>query len=67
MFFCTPITSAQNFMGPGEFCFRICDPKGKNPAGFCQHVYDEMGCGWNMPGNYAPGFDSCHADSGEVR
>ncbi|KAJ7895990.1 hypothetical protein B0H14DRAFT_3853831 [Mycena olivaceomarginata] len=54
-----------NFMGPGEFCFRICDPKGKNPAGFCQHVYDEMGCGWNMPGNYAPGFDSCHADSGE--
>ncbi|KAF7330848.1 hypothetical protein MVEN_02424200 [Mycena venus] len=54
-----------NFMGPGEFCFRICDPKGKNPAAYCQHIYDEMGCDWNMPANYGPGFDSCHADSGE--
>ncbi|KAK7061288.1 hypothetical protein R3P38DRAFT_3488901, partial [Favolaschia claudopus] len=54
-----------NFMGPGEFCFRICDPKGKNPAAYCQHIYDEMGCEWNMPANYGPGFDTCHADSGE--
>ncbi|KAF7354879.1 hypothetical protein MSAN_01402400 [Mycena sanguinolenta] len=55
-----------NFMGPGEFCFRICNPKGSNPAGYCQHIYDEMGCDWNMPGNYGPGFDTCHADSGEA-
>lgn len=34
----------------------------------CQHVYDVMGCGWNMPGNYAAGsFENCKGDSGEVR
>ncbi|KAJ6543903.1 hypothetical protein B0H19DRAFT_1267218 [Mycena capillaripes] len=54
-----------NFMGEGEFCFRICDPKGPNAPGYCQHIYDVMGCDWNMPGNYGKGFDSCHADSGE--
>jgi hypothetical protein len=58
---------AQNFMSGTEFCFRICDPKGSNAPGYCQHIYDVMGCEWNMPANYAPGFDTCHADSGEVR
>jgi hypothetical protein len=23
---------------------------------------DTMGCDWNMPGNYGPGFDSCQGD-----
>ncbi|KAJ7229121.1 hypothetical protein GGX14DRAFT_488077, partial [Mycena pura] len=54
-----------NFMAFDQFCFRICDPKGPNAPGFCQHIYDVMGCEWNMPGNYDVGFDSCHADSGE--
>ncbi|KAJ7929110.1 hypothetical protein B0H13DRAFT_2652631 [Mycena leptocephala] len=54
-----------NFMSGTEFCFRICDPKGSNAPGYCQHIYDVMGCEWNMPANYAPGFDTCHADSGE--
>ncbi|KAJ7667551.1 hypothetical protein DFH06DRAFT_1294590 [Mycena polygramma] len=53
-----------NFMSDSEFCFRFCDPKGSNAPGFCQHTYDEMGCEWNMPANYAKGFDTCHADSG---
>lgn len=22
-----------------------------------------MGCAWNEPGNYGPGFDSCAADN----
>lgn len=31
-----------------------------------QHIYDVMGCAWNMPANYDPGlFESCDADSGE--
>ncbi|KAJ7087298.1 hypothetical protein B0H15DRAFT_306905 [Mycena belliarum] len=54
-----------NFMGDDQFCFRICDPKGSNAPGFCQHIYDELGCQWNMPANYGAGFDTCHADSGE--
>ncbi|KAF7330849.1 hypothetical protein MVEN_02424300 [Mycena venus] len=54
-----------NFMGENNFCFRICDPKGSNPAAYCQHIYDVLGCEWNMPANYDEGFDSCHADSGE--
>ncbi|KAJ7163821.1 hypothetical protein C8R43DRAFT_254231 [Mycena crocata] len=54
-----------NFMGQDEFCFRICDPKGSNAPGYCQHIYDTLGCEWNMPGNYKTGFDTCHADSGE--
>ncbi|KIY73299.1 hypothetical protein CYLTODRAFT_428616 [Cylindrobasidium torrendii FP15055 ss-10] len=55
-----------NFMAADQFCFRACDPAGKDPAAYCQHIYDVMGCGWNMPANYDPGlFESCDADSGE--
>ncbi|KAJ7367824.1 hypothetical protein DFH08DRAFT_6447 [Mycena albidolilacea] len=54
-----------NFMGTGEFCFRICDPKGPRAPDFCQHIYDTLGCDFNMPANYNTGFDTCHADSGE--
>jgi hypothetical protein len=35
-------------------------------AALCQHVYDVMGCEWNMPGDYDAGFGTCQADSGEV-
>ncbi|KAF8182062.1 hypothetical protein BJ912DRAFT_1032780, partial [Pholiota molesta] len=34
-------------------------------ATLCQHIYDVMGCQWNMPGNYDAGFSECLADSGE--
>ncbi|KAJ7283287.1 hypothetical protein C8J57DRAFT_1292048 [Mycena rebaudengoi] len=54
-----------NFMGAEQFCFRACNPAGSNAPGYCQHVYDVMGCDWNMPASYAKGFDSCKADSGE--
>lgn len=53
-------------MSDSEFCFRACKPS-PNAATFCQHIYDVMGCQWNMPGNYGTGFDQCAADSGEVR
>lgn len=55
----------QNFVSATEFCFRGCKDGPGAPA-LCQHIYDVMGCEWNMPGNYGPGFDSCLGDSGEV-
>ena len=53
-------------MSDTQFCFRACKD-GANAPALCQHIYDEMGCAWNMPGDYSNGFDSCHGDSGEVR
>ncbi|KAM5543465.1 hypothetical protein V8D89_002716 [Ganoderma adspersum] len=54
-----------NFVAYDEFCIRACKDGPKAPA-LCQHIYDVMGCSWNMPGDYSPGsFDSCRGDSGE--
>ncbi|KAF9647665.1 hypothetical protein BDM02DRAFT_2538890 [Thelephora ganbajun] len=54
-----------NFMSASEFCFRACREGPQAPA-LCQHIYDVLGCGWNMPGNYNPGtFENCKGDSGE--
>ncbi|QRV77601.1 ricin-type beta-trefoil lectin domain protein [Ceratobasidium sp. AG-Ba] len=51
-----------NFMSDSEFCFRACT--GPNAAQNCQHIYDVMGCAWNMPANYNAGtFESCDADN----
>ena len=55
-----------NFMASNQFCFRACKPQASAP-GWCQHIYDVLGCQWNMPGNYDSGvFENCKADSGEV-
>ncbi|KAF9269628.1 hypothetical protein L218DRAFT_953253 [Marasmius fiardii PR-910] len=55
-----------NFMSVSEFCFRACNPQGSNAAGMCQHIYDVMGCQWNMPANYDAGtFENCDGESGE--
>jgi len=53
-----------NFLSDSLFCFRACKPGPMAPT-FCQHIYDEMGCAWNMPASYAAGFESCAGDSGE--
>lgn len=53
-----------NFMAANQFCFRGCKEGPRGPA-LCQHIYDVMGCAWNMPGNYQTGFDQCAGDSGE--
>lgn len=56
-----------NFMSDSEFCFRACKDGPRAPA-LCQHIYDVMGCAWNMPANYNPGvFEGCKGDTGEVR
>ena len=54
-------------MSATVFCFRACKEGPRAPQ-LCQHIYDVMGCGWNMPGNYDPGtFENCKGDTGEVR
>ena len=59
--------NVQNFVAYNEFCIRACKDGPKAPA-LCQHIYDVMGCSWNMPGDYSAGsFDSCRGDSGEAR
>jgi len=50
-----------NFQSVDEFCIRACKPGPKAEA-LCQHIYDVMGCGWNMPGDYGDGFTSCNGD-----
>lgn len=53
-------------MSDSEFCFRGCKDGGNAPA-LCQHIYDEMGCMWNMPASYDAGvFEQCAGDTGEV-
>ena len=55
-----------NFMSDTEFCFRGCKD-GPNAPALCQHIYDTLGCMWNMPGNYSAGvFERCDGDTGEV-
>jgi len=54
-----------NFVSDSEFCFRGCKDGSKAPA-LCEHIYDVMGCEWNMPGDYSAGvFERCLGDSGE--
>lgn len=54
-----------NFVGANLFCLRACKD-GARAKQFCGHIWDEMGCYWNMPGNYAAGaFDNCAGDSTE--
>ncbi|ESK95929.1 macrofage activating glycoprotein [Moniliophthora roreri MCA 2997] len=53
-----------NFVSYNEFCFRAC--VGANAPTLCQHIYDVMGCAWNMPANYNAGvFENCEGDDGE--
>jgi len=51
-----------SFISDTEFCFRACT--GPNAARNCQHIYDLLGCDWNMPANYDAGtFESCQGDN----
>ena len=53
-------------MSATEFCIRACKEEPAGP-GLCNHIYDTMGCEWNMPGNYNAGtFENCLGDSGPV-
>ncbi|KAF8635389.1 hypothetical protein AX15_000392 [Amanita polypyramis BW_CC] len=54
-----------NFVSDSMFCFRACKPGPMAPV-WCQHIYDVLGCEWNMPANYDAGvFEQCLGDSGQ--
>ncbi|CAE6525742.1 unnamed protein product [Rhizoctonia solani] len=56
-----------NFMGGNAFCLKICKPTGSNPAGYCQHIYDRIGCSYNAPSSNTEGqFLKCDSDSMEL-
>ncbi|KAF8629475.1 hypothetical protein AX15_003422 [Amanita polypyramis BW_CC] len=53
----------HNFMGGNAFCFKACDPANPHAADFCQHVFDRIGCAYNVPNNAQNGtFESCLGD-----
>ncbi|KAG0152574.1 hypothetical protein CROQUDRAFT_85697 [Cronartium quercuum f. sp. fusiforme G11] len=50
------------FISDHEFCLRACY-NGPEAKTYCEHIYDVMGCRWNIPGNYdGQGFDQCDGD-----
>jgi hypothetical protein len=54
-----------NFMGGNAFCMTICDPASSqsDQDGYCQNIYDRMGCSYNMPNNAQNGtFEVCDSD-----
>lgn len=53
-----------SFISDGEFCFRAC--VGPKATSLCNHIYDVMGCYWNMPANYDAGtFENCVGDDAQ--
>jgi len=53
------------FVGGGIFCLKVCDPASPNGAELCQHIYDRIGCAYNVPADYAAingTFTSCKGD-----
>ncbi|KAF9442188.1 carbohydrate-binding module family 13 protein [Macrolepiota fuliginosa MF-IS2] len=53
-----------NFISDTEFCIRAC--RGPDATKLCNHIYDEMGCYWNMPANYDEGtFENCDGDDAQ--
>ncbi|KAF6756835.1 macrofage activating glycoprotein [Ephemerocybe angulata] len=52
------------FISDSEFCIRAC--RGPKAKSLCNHIYDVMGCYWNMPANYNSGvFEECVGDDAQ--
>ncbi|MBW0496454.1 hypothetical protein O181_036169 [Austropuccinia psidii MF-1] len=50
------------FLSYDEICLRACF-NGPEASRYCEHIYDEMGCRWNMPARYdVAGFYECEGD-----
>ncbi|KAG0149495.1 hypothetical protein CROQUDRAFT_74138 [Cronartium quercuum f. sp. fusiforme G11] len=49
------------FLLTDEYCIRACFNR-PDAWRYCNHIYDLMACRWNIPANYAPGFDTCTGD-----
>lgn len=60
------VSEWTNFMSYNQFCLRAC--WGERAAAQCEHIYDVMGCRWNIPANYEPGvFETCDGDIGQLQ
>lgn len=53
-----------SFQSASNFCLKGCRD-GPNAAGYCEHVYDVLGCGFTIPGSFDAGFDDCLGDPAE--
>ena len=52
------------FVGSDFFCFKACDPAGANDDKYCEHIYDRIGCNYNMPNQAKEGvFESCQGEN----
>ncbi|SGZ31425.1 BQ5605_C044g12171 [Microbotryum silenes-dioicae] len=58
----TQVYEWHEFISDTEFCIRVCKPSVPDAWLWCQHIYDLQGCGWNDPGQYGSGFDTCEGD-----
>ncbi len=53
-------------MGGDAFCFKACDPSKPNPARYCEHIFDRIGCAFNSPNNAKNGtFEACDAENAD--
>jgi len=51
------------FIGGGIVGMKICNPKGTNPQGYCQHTLDRIGLPYNMPNAAKNGtYEVCDSD-----
>ena len=59
----TQVIEWHLFLGGNRFCFKACDPSGQDDDKFCEHIYDRIGCDYNVPNNAQNGtFESCAGD-----
>jgi len=53
------------FIGSDSFCLRLCQPGSYNATLNCEHIYDRIGCQYNMPHTVSNNtFETCYADVG---
>jgi hypothetical protein len=60
----TQMIEWHNFMGGNAFCIKVCDPANADAANYCQHVFDRIGCAYNVPNSAQNGtFESCEGEN----
>jgi hypothetical protein len=60
----TQMIEWHNFMGGNAFCIKACDPANPDAANYCQHVFDRIGCAYNVPNAAKNGtFESCEGEN----
>jgi len=53
-----------SFLSHDMFCIRACI--GAKATKLCNHIYDEMGCEWNIPADYSKDkYENCDGDDAE--